>query len=417
MPRPVVVVPTYENGRTVVDIVRRVLDDGWRCVVVDDGSRDGSHDALTALREAFGGERLDVIKHDRNRGKAAAMQTGFDAASAHGTHAITLDADGQHDPEQIALLWDAALADPESIVLGERPWSVEGGTPLRSRLGRRVSNALVWLQSGLEVADSQTGFRVYPLAMLERIPCQTARFAFETEILIRAARCGVTTSRVPIRSRYLPRDARVSHFKPLRDSVHSLSMQVGLIREHPLLTRTLRGWLRHQVLYLPLFLFLLIGVVREGLSPEAQWHPAFLAASISGLAVLALWRRLSLGYEPVPAACLIFLFFGTFGVLMKGTGVYEMIHSSYGSLKEVALLLWVAGVCLVLAVVRPAWLLGVGQLPRPSARYGAWLLAGVSVVAAIIAVSLHGAHTALAGAMPFVMVLLAQSLVRRRALS
>jgi len=413
--QPVVVIPTYQNGSTVTEVVRQVLAGGWRCIVVDDGSTDQSSASLTEMRSEPGGDKLDLLRHERNLGKAAALRTGFDhARRSDASHVITLDADGQHDPDQIADLWTQAQLQPEAIVLGERPYGVEGGTPWRSRLGRSVTNTLIRLQCGVHVNDSQTGFRVYPLRALEKLSCAYSRFAFESEIIIRAGRAGVAVTGVQIRSCYFPAEQRVSHFKPMRDSAHSLLMQAAMLGNHPRGRWLFSRWFKRQVLYLPLFIFLCIGFTREGLSPEAQWHPAFIFASVSGLGVLASWRRLGLGYEPVAAACLLFLFCGTFGVLMKGTRVYPLIHNSYGSLEEIALLLWVAGVCVVLALLRPAWLLGLGALPRDSARYEAWALAGVSIAALLIGLSLHSTHAALAGSVPFVMVILAQILIRRR---
>jgi glycosyltransferase involved in cell wall biosynthesis len=413
--QPVVVIPTYQNGSTVTGIVRQVLKDGWRCIVVDDGSTDQSDESLLQIRSEAGGDRLDVLRHDQNQGKAAALHTGFDHARAFGaSHAITLDADGQHDPEQITDLWMHGKAHPEAIVLGERPYEVEGGTPWRSKLGRSVTNTLIRLQCGVRINDSQTGFRVYPLDVLEKLNCTYSRFAFESEIIIRAGRSGVEVTGLPIHSRYFPPEERISHFKPICDSAHSLLMQATMLGSHHRVAWLFSRWFKRQVLYLPLFIFLLIGFSREGLSPEAQWHPAFLFASAAGLLVLLLWRRLGLGYEPVAGACLLFLFGGTFGVLMKGTSVYPLIHNSYGALEEIALLLWVAGVCVVLAVVRPAWLLGLGELPRTSARYDAWALAGVSIAALLIGMSLHSTHAALAGSIPFVLVILAQIVIRRR---
>lgn len=415
--RPVVVVPTYENGATVAAIARRVLDQGWDCIVVDDGSTDGTATRLAELKPSRVDPTLVVLTHAHNRGKAAALATGFEHAQARGyTHAITLDADGQHDPEQAGDLWRYAQAHPDELVLGERPEQAEGGTPWRSAFGRRVSNALVRLQSGVVVSDSQTGFRVYPLAALDELGCGFSRFAFETEVLVRAGRAGVRVGRVPIRSRYHAPAERVSHFAPVRDSLHSLAMHAALLPGQPLLKRFAHTWLRHQLLYLPLFAFLFVGFARADLAPEPRWHPAFLTGAAIGLAVLAIWRRLKLGVQPLPAACILFLSLGALGVLSRGTPLYPIIHHSYGTLRELALHLWVAAVCLLLAMFRPAWLLGLRELPSQQARNDAWVVAGFALASVLLGWLLRPAHPVLAGMLPFLMVLVAQGFYRRRTL-
>lgn len=415
VPRPVVVVPTYQNGGTVGEIARRVLESGWACIVVDDGSTDNTQQALSKLQIDHPDAQLYLEKHAANQGKAAALKTGFERAKKLGyTHAITLDADGQHDPEQIGVLWDASIMHPEHLILGERAEQVEGGTPWRSTLGRRVSNQLIHWQSGLRVGDSQTGFRVYPLKTVETLGCTFSRFAFETEVLIRAGRTGINVLMVNIQSRYLPKAERVSHFKPLSDSLHSLAMHASILKGHPGLTRCAGGWLKHQFLYLPLFVFLIVGFSRVELEPEPRWHPAFLTGSVVCLVVIALWRRLHLGYQPLAAASILFLLLGSLGVLSKGTSLYPLIHNSYGQLQELALHLWVAVVCVLLALFRPGWLLGVSRLPETSNRFKPWVIAALAIAAVFLGILLKPTGVALAGMVPFVMVLIIQSTLQHQ---
>lgn len=412
---PVVVIPSYQNAATVAGIAEAVIKDGWRCIVVNDGSTDRTDEALNELKTKHPSSTLELLTHEVNRGKAAALFTGFAHARTLGaTHVITLDADGQHDPQQISELWRTAQQHPEALVLGERPAQVEGGTPWRSMFGRRFSNAMIRAQSGVSVNDSQTGFRVYPLSVIEGLSCRFSRFAFETEIVIRAGRAGMQVVGVPIRSRYFPPDERVSHFKPIRDSLHSVAMQAALLSDGQAILRLLKTWFCRQLLYMPLFAFLLVGALRVGMSPEAQWHPAFIVASGVGLVTLAVWRMMRLGYEPVPAATLLFLFVGSAGILSKGTAFHDLIHHNYFSLKEIALHLWIAAVFITLAVFRPAWLLGDGVLRYPAARYHAYGLAACSVAAVLIGLALQPVSAALAGMVPFILVLIAQGIARRK---
>jgi glycosyltransferase involved in cell wall biosynthesis len=174
--RPVVVAPTYNNVRTLGDIITRTQALGLPVLVVNDGSTDGTAELLAA----WSGQPLTVVTHAVNRGKAAALQTGFAAARQAGyTHAASIDTDGQLDPEQIPALLDAARANPAALVVGCRNDRADD-YPARSRVGRRVSNLLVRLESGVRVGDSLCGFRVYPLAFVAAVPCRVGHFGFET---------------------------------------------------------------------------------------------------------------------------------------------------------------------------------------------------------------------------------------------
>ena len=227
--RPAVVVPTYNHGRPLPGVLRRVRRLGLPTFVVDDGSTDHT----PRLLARWGAPGVVVLRHGSNRGKAAALLTGFRAARAAGcTHAVTIDADGQLEPEQIPELLAVARARPRDLVVGTRdPRS--HGYPLRSRLGRAVSNALVLLECGRRVTDSQCGLRVYPLDLVRDIPCRTGRYGYETEILTRAAWAGRGIHEVPVRCRYLPKGARVTHLSPLRETLRAAGMHGRLLLEAP----------------------------------------------------------------------------------------------------------------------------------------------------------------------------------------
>lgn len=229
---PVALLPTYHNERTLGDVARRVRAAGLPCIVVDDGCLDGTASVcaeLLAQAGRDGGPAVTVVRHGRNLGKAAALLSGFGEAQKQGfTHAVTVDTDGQHDPEEIPLLVAAARENPDALILGERGDQVEGGTPWRSLVGRRFSNGLIRLGGGLVVRDSQTGFRVYPVRMAQTLQCRVQRFGFETEILVRLGRAGGRVVRLPITSRYLPAGERVSHFRPWIDSLRWCRMHLAL---------------------------------------------------------------------------------------------------------------------------------------------------------------------------------------------
>ena len=113
--RPVVLVPTFNNAGTLGDVLERVGQLGIATFVINDGSTDETAHILRQIGS------VTVLTHPSNQGKAAALRSGFIAAAQNGfTHAVTIDADGQHDPEQIPTMLEMALAHPEAIILGVR---------------------------------------------------------------------------------------------------------------------------------------------------------------------------------------------------------------------------------------------------------------------------------------------------------
>ena len=225
--RAVVVLPTYDNAATLGAVLDGVAALGLPMIVVNDGSTDGTADLLRRRAQVSDGS-LQVRTHPRNQGKAAALRTGFAAARSAGfTHAVTIDTDGQHDPADIPALLAAAQQDPAALVIGTRDESAEG-YPRRSRVGRRISNLMVRIESGVRVADSQCGLRVYPLALVESARCRAGHFGFETEIITCAGWVGADVIGVPVSCRYLPPGQRVSHLRPWRDTFRGIAMHARL---------------------------------------------------------------------------------------------------------------------------------------------------------------------------------------------
>jgi len=236
---PCVVAPTFNNARTLADILQRVDRLGLPVLVVNDGSTDDTASVLDAWARGktdapqspdhHAGSLRVALTHTRNRGKSAALHTGFAHAQSLGfTHALTLDTDGQLDPEDAPRLLDAARENPHALIIGTR--DIESPDyPPRSRFGRRVSNLLIFLEAGVDVADSQCGYRVYPLAMFVFVHCTAGRFAFESEVIVHAAWEQVPLVEVPVNCRYFPAEKRVSHFKPIRDSARVLAMHLRLL--------------------------------------------------------------------------------------------------------------------------------------------------------------------------------------------
>lgn len=200
------VIPTYENRRTVVDVVRRTLSQGLPVIVVDDGSSDGTSDALA-------GEDIVLVRHPVNRGKGRALQTGLREARRRGYRfALTLDADGQHLPEDIPVLLQAA--GERTLVVGSRDLTADG-MPAGNTFANRFSNFWFALQTFHPIPDTQTGFRIYPLEDLPSLHLLTARYEAELALLVFSAWKGLHLAPVPVRVNY-PED-RVSHFRPFHD--------------------------------------------------------------------------------------------------------------------------------------------------------------------------------------------------------
>jgi glycosyltransferase involved in cell wall biosynthesis len=223
---PVVVAPTFNNAATLRDIVGRIARVGLPVIVVNDGSTDGTAAILAELGREMD---LTVISHARNLGKGDALRTGFSAAGVRGfTHAVTIDTDAQLDPEEIPALLDVARSAPGSLVVGVRDETTPD-YPKRSRTGRWASNLLIRRECGLTVADSQCGFRVYPLDLVSAAKCRAGRFGFETEIIVRAGWAGASIVEVPVSCRYPDRGKHCTHFRPWVDSFRAVPMHARLM--------------------------------------------------------------------------------------------------------------------------------------------------------------------------------------------
>jgi glycosyltransferase involved in cell wall biosynthesis len=225
--RPVIIMPTFNNGSSLPDVYRRVAALNLSIIIVNDGSTDSTSEWLA--RNASISQQLRVISHASNLGKAAALKTGFATALQCGfTHAITIDTDGQLDPEDIPTLLDQAKDSPGALILGARDMAMDD-YPSRSRIGRRLSNFAIRLECGGIVTDSQCGLRVYPLELFRRVRCNVGRFGFEAAIITHAVWHGFRVINVPVRCRYFPPENRVSHFRPWRDSLHGVLLHSKLL--------------------------------------------------------------------------------------------------------------------------------------------------------------------------------------------
>ena len=228
-----VLIPSYNTGRLLLDTVRSARAQWAPVWVVIDGSTDGSDRALQALAE--GDPQLRVIVLPHNQGKGAAVLHGLRAALDAGfTHALTMDADGQHPAAMIPEFMQHSLARPQTMVLG-RP-VFDASAPLLRVRGRRVSNGWTNLETlGAGVADSLFGFRVYPAAALAAVMARQPwmrRFDFDTEAVVRLAWRGVKPVNVDAPCVYpKAEDGGVSHFRYGRDNLLLTWMHTRLMAE------------------------------------------------------------------------------------------------------------------------------------------------------------------------------------------
>ncbi len=217
-----VVIAAYNEARTIRDIAAAALRWCSLVYVVDDGSSDDTVGALVGLD-------VQVLRHPRNEGKGAALWDGMQAALKAGVDAvITLDGDGQHDPDDIPRLLERHRRNPQQLVIGAR--LAEGSAFPRARYyANRFANFWISWASGYPISDSQSGFRVYPAELLRRLhrrPRRTEGFVFESLVLIEAARMGYRASSVPIAAVYRA-DARPSHFRAATDVLRITRMVAG----------------------------------------------------------------------------------------------------------------------------------------------------------------------------------------------
>ena len=207
-----VVIPTYNNHKTLKRLVEGVLDYTTDIIIVNDGSTDSTVQIL----ETF--SKIKQIHLPKNKGKGNALRLGFELAEDLGfKNAITIDSDGQHFPEDIPVFVDALEMSENKnlLIIGARNMSQEG-VPKKSSFGNKFSNFWFWFETGISLEDTQSGFRLYPLHYLKELKFYTKKFEFEIEVIVKAAWNGTSVENVPVNVLY-DEIERVSHFRPFKD--------------------------------------------------------------------------------------------------------------------------------------------------------------------------------------------------------
>ena len=233
--RCAIVIPAYNHGAKVRGVVEKCLQLRLPVIVVDDGSTDSTPYVLASL------SGVTVIRHKKNQGKGASLLTGFAAALRFADWAITIDSDGQHDPEDILSLIQAVPGGQRPLVIGKREGMEHGNVPWTSRWGRRFANFWVWASCGRWLSDAQSGFRVYPLPETLRLGTRASRYQFEVEVLVLAVWRGIPIIEVPVHAIYGPREERVSHFRPWLDFWRNTKTFARLVATRILIPSRLRN--------------------------------------------------------------------------------------------------------------------------------------------------------------------------------
>ena len=205
-----VLVPTYNNEKTLRRVIGGILQYTSNIIIVNDGSTDSTPFILQDYPE------IRIIHLPENKGKGNALKTGFRVAEKIGySYAITIDSDGQHYPDDIPVFVEALLKESQDVLLIGNRNMAQDGIPKKSSFGNRFSNFWFWFETGIKLEDTQSGFRLYPLHKIPR-KYFTPKFEFEIEIIVRTAWRHVPVKNVPVKVLYDPAE-RVSHFRPFKD--------------------------------------------------------------------------------------------------------------------------------------------------------------------------------------------------------
>lgn len=207
-----VIIPTYNNRDTILKVIEDVYEYCHDIFVVCDGSTDG-----TKARVEQCSLPIQQLAYTPNKGKGTALATGFREAQQQGfRYALTIDADGQHYASDIPAFLDAITSSPDTLLLGSRGLQ-HSNMPSKNTFANRFSNFWFTLQTGKQLPDTQTGFRLYPLHKMGKMHLLTSRYEAELELLVRAAWRNIPIRAIPIRVYYPPLHERVSFFRPAQD--------------------------------------------------------------------------------------------------------------------------------------------------------------------------------------------------------
>jgi glycosyltransferase involved in cell wall biosynthesis len=206
-----VLIPTYNNEQTLKSVIDNVLDYTSNIIVVNDGSTDTTSQILSGYKN------IKVIGYTQNQGKGFALRTGFKEAVNSGyDYAITIDSDGQHFAKDLPAFIHKLEEVGPCLIIGARNMNQES-VPTKSSFGNKFSTFWFWAETFKKVPDTQSGYRLYPVALMKNMKFFTRKFEFEIESIVRASWKGILVTSVPVSVFYAPKEIRVTHFRPLKD--------------------------------------------------------------------------------------------------------------------------------------------------------------------------------------------------------
>ncbi len=207
-----VLIPTYNNEKTLEKVITDTLEYTNHIVIVNDGSTDTTPQILEKLKRL-----ISIVNFEKNCGKGLALREGFKfALRKNYRYAISIDSDGQHYPEDLEAFLIKIKEQPDSLIIGARNMD-QAHIPGKSSFGNKFSNFWFELETGIKMPDTQSGYRLYPIEKLKNIPFYTTRFEFEIEIIVKAAWAEIPVIPMSVGVFYPTKEERVSHFRPTKD--------------------------------------------------------------------------------------------------------------------------------------------------------------------------------------------------------
>jgi len=207
-----VLIPTYNNEKTLEKVIRDTLEFTDKIIVVNDGATDRTPKILESFKDT-----ITVVTHPVNMGKGMALRNGFKKAVELDYHyAITIDSDGQHFPSDLENFLNKITEHPGSLIIGARNMNSEN-VPGGSSFGNKFSNFWFKVETGIKLPDTQSGYRLYPVKKLQKIKFLSTRFEFEIEVIVKAAWRGIPVISMPVKIFYAKGPERISHFRPGKD--------------------------------------------------------------------------------------------------------------------------------------------------------------------------------------------------------
>lgn len=207
-----VIIPTYNNAGTIMQVIQSVAEYCDDIFVVCDGPTDGTVELVKQSATP-----VNVVEYQPNKGKGTALVTGFREALKRGfRYAITLDSDGQHYPSDIPAFVETIKEHPDALIIGSRGLKHDN-MPQKNTFANKFSNFWFTVQTAKKLPDTQTGFRLYPLQKMGKMHIITSRYEAELELLVRSAWRNINIIPIPINVYYPPQEERVSFFRPGKD--------------------------------------------------------------------------------------------------------------------------------------------------------------------------------------------------------